>query len=190
MSVFSATNGTQTKTLTDTINVAAQSGLTFTTSLPSGVVGAAYTGSVTVSRQPNAVGAMTISVDAGFQLPAGLILGATTDNGDNTWTAQVTGTPTTSGSTNTQFKATDGVQTGTKAVTMSVAAAPAISITANLPDAVVGYAYTGSVTAQNINGATGAITITVDSLPSGLTLGSTVDNGDGTFTAPVTGTPT
>ena len=66
MSVFSATNGTQTKTLTDTINVAAQSGLTFTTSLPSGVVGAAYTGSVTVSRQPNAVGAMTISVDSGF----------------------------------------------------------------------------------------------------------------------------
>lgn len=82
------------------------------------------------------------------------------------------------------------MQTGTKAVTMSVAAAPAISINANLPDAVVGYAYTGSVTAQNINGATGAITITVDALPSGLVLGSTVDNGDGTFTAPVTGTPT
>ena len=87
MSQFSATNGTQTKTFTDTINIAAQSGLTFTTTLPSGTANAAYNGSVTVSRQPNAVGAMTISVDSGFQLPDGLTLGATTDNGDNTWTA-------------------------------------------------------------------------------------------------------
>jgi hypothetical protein len=132
---------------------------------------------------------MTISVDTGFSLPPGLTLGSTTDNGDNTWTANVTGTPTTQGSTTVQFKATDGVQTGTKSVSISIAAAPDVSITANLPDAVVGYAYTGSVTAQNINGATGSITITVDSLPTGLTLGSTVDNGDGTFTAPVTGTP-
>jgi hypothetical protein len=190
MSVFSATNGTQTKTLSDTINVAAQSGLTFTTNLPSATANAAYNGSVTVSRQPNASGDMVISVDDGFSLPPGLSLGATTDNGDNTWTANVTGTPTTQGSTTVQFKATDGVQTGTKSVSMSVAAAPDVSITANLPDAVVGYAYTGSVTAQNINGATGAITITVDSLPAGLSLGSTVDNGDGTFTAQVTGTPT
>lgn len=133
---------------------------------------------------------MTISVDTGFSLPPGLTLGSTTDNGDNTWTANVTGTPTTQGSTTVQFKATDGVQTGTKSVSMSIAAAPDVSITANLPDAVVGYAYTGSVTAQNINGATGSITITVDALPAGLTLGATVDNGDGTFTAPVTGTPT
>ena len=133
---------------------------------------------------------MTISVDSGFSLPTGLTLGSTTDNGDNTWTANITGTPTTEGSTTVQFKATDGVQTGTKSVSISIAAAPAVSITASLPDAVIGYAYTGSVTAQNINGATGAITITVDSLPAGLTLGSTVDNGDGTYTAPVTGTPT
>lgn len=189
-STFSATNGTQTKTLVDTINVAAQSGLTFSTSLPSGTANEAYSGSVTVSRQPNAVGAMTISVDTGFSLPPGLTLGATVNNLDNTWTADITGTPTTEGSTTVQFKATDGVQTGTKSTSISVAAAPAVSITANLPDAVVGYAYTGSVTAQNINGATGAITITVDTLPAGLTLGSTVDNGDGTYTAPVTGTPT
>ncbi|HET9819666.1 MAG TPA: hypothetical protein VFP92_10935 [Rhodanobacteraceae bacterium] len=190
MSTFSATNGTQTKTLVDTINVAAQAGLTFSTSLPSGTANAPYSGSVTVSRQPNASGTMTISVDTGFSLPAGLTLGATVDNGDNTWTADVTGTPTTQGNTTVQFKATDGVQTNTKSVSMAIAAAPDVSITANLPDAVVGYPYTGSVTAQNINGATGAITITVDSLPAGLTLGSTVDNGDGTFTAPVTGTPT
>lgn len=190
MSVFSATNGTQTKTLTDTINVAEQSGLTFSTSLPSGTVGASYSGSVTVSRQPNATGTMTISLNSGSSLPDGLTLGSTTDNGDNTWTAPVTGTPTTEGSPSVTFKATDGVQTNTKTVTMAIAAAPSISITANLPDAVVGYAYTGSVTAQNINGATGSITITVDTLPDGLTLGSTVDNGDGTFTAAVTGTPT
>ncbi|HET9817701.1 MAG TPA: hypothetical protein VFP92_00865 [Rhodanobacteraceae bacterium] len=190
MSIFSATNGTQTKTLTDMINVAAQSGLTFSTSLPSGVVGVPYTGSVTVSRQPNATGDMTISLDTGSTLPDGLSLGATVDNEDNTWTAPVTGTPTTEGSPSVTFKGSDGVQTGTKTVTMSVAAAPTISITANLPDAVIGYAYTGSVTAQNINGATGAITITVDTLPMGLTLGDTVDNGDGTYTAPVTGTPT
>lgn len=59
------------------------------------MVGVAYTGSVTVSRQPNAVGTMAISLDAGSTLPDGLTLGSTTDNGDNTWTAPVTGTPTT-----------------------------------------------------------------------------------------------
>jgi hypothetical protein len=190
MSTFSATNGTQTKTLADTITVAAPSGLTFSTTLPSGVVGEEYSGSVTVSRQPHASGTMTISLDTGSTLPDGLTLGSTTDNGDNTWTADITGTPTAEGSTSLTFKATDGVQTGTKPTSISVAAAPAISITASLPDAVIGYAYTGSVTAQNINGATGSITITVDSLPAGLTLGSTTDNGDGTFTASVTGTPT
>jgi hypothetical protein len=71
-----------------------------------------------------------------------------------------------------------------------VAPVPAITLTFNLPAGTVGMAYTGSVTATNVDGATGAITITYDALPDGLTAGTIVDNGDGSYTLPITGTPT
>src|SRR5699024_2285487 len=128
MTKFTATNGTQTQNLTDTINIADQSGLSFSTTLPAGVVGQSYTGSVTVSRQPHTSGTMTISVDPGNPLPDGLSLGSTVDNHDNSFTADVTGSPTTEGSSNPKFNATDGVQSGSKTVSMGVAAAPSISI--------------------------------------------------------------
>jgi hypothetical protein len=113
MSVFTADNGTQSKTFPKTIAVAAQSGLTFSADLPDGTVGTAYSGSLTVTRQPNCSGDVTIALDTGSSLPAGLILGATVDNGDDTFTAPVTGTPTTGGAVSTTFTGTDGVQTAT-----------------------------------------------------------------------------
>lgn len=116
MSTFTADNGTQTKTYTQTIAVAAQSGLTFSASLPDGTVGTAYSGSVTITRQANCSGAVTITVDGASSLPAGLSLGTTIDNGDDTFTAAVTGTPTTGGTVSTTFDATDGVQTATPLV--------------------------------------------------------------------------
>lgn len=70
------------------------------------------------------------------------------------------------------------------------AAAPAITLEIDLPAGTVGAAYTGSVTATNVNGATGAITITATPLPDGLTVGTIMDNGDGSYTLPITGTPT
>lgn len=113
MSIFTASNGAQTKTYSKTITVAAKSGLAFSATLPDGTVGTAYSGSVTITRQPNCSGAVTISIAGGSSLPAGLSLGATVDNGNNTFTAPITGTPTSGGTTNTTFNATDGVQNAT-----------------------------------------------------------------------------
>jgi hypothetical protein len=65
---------------------------------------------------------------------------------------------------------------------------PSIMISANLPDGIRGYPYTGTISATNIGGATGAITITVDSLPANLTLGPTTTTDGVTYTATITGT--
>lgn len=69
-------------------------------------------------------------------------------------------------------------------------AVPAIVITYDFSDGTVGTAYTGSITATNVGGATGAITLTNDALPGGVSLGTRIDNGDGSYTWDVTGTPT
>jgi len=92
------------------------------------------------------------------------------------------------------FDATHGVagaRNGTSYITTSLFPPTlGVRVTTSLPAADVGDTYTGSVTAANVAGATGSITITVDQLPAGLALGTRVDNGDGTFTSPVTGTLT
>lgn len=72
----------------------------------------------------------------------------------------------------------------------SAAPTPTITLAFDLPPAMVGVVYAGSVTATNVDGATGAITITYDALPAGLSPGTIVDNGDGSYTLPITGTPT
>jgi hypothetical protein len=67
-------------------------------------------------------------------------------------------------------------------------AAAAITFSTTLPQPQVGVAYTGSITATNVDGATGAITLTPTGLPAGLSLGTRT--GSGPYTWPVTGTPT
>jgi len=71
---------------------------------------------------------------------------------------------------------------------LRVGAVPAILLSANLPDGIRGYPYTGTISATNIGGATGAIAITVDQLPAGLVLGDTTTDDGLTYTATITGT--
>jgi hypothetical protein len=71
---------------------------------------------------------------------------------------------------------------------LKVNVVPDILLSANLPDGIRGYPYTGTISAMNIGGATGAITITVDSLPANLTLGPTTTDDGLTYTATITGT--
>lgn len=69
--------------------------------------------------------------------------------------------------------------------------APAIILTYALPaTATAGVAYSGSITATLVDGATGPVTITATPLPDGVAAGTVVDNGDGSYTLPISGTPT
>jgi hypothetical protein len=61
-------------------------------------------------------------------------------------------------------------------------------LSANLPDGIHGYPYAGTITAINVGGATGDIEITVDQLPTGLSMGDTTTDDGVTYTAPITGT--
>lgn len=71
---------------------------------------------------------------------------------------------------------------------LEVRVIPDILLHANLPDGIRGYPYNGTISATNIGGATGAITITVDSLPAGLSLGTATTADGMTYTATLTGT--
>jgi hypothetical protein len=71
---------------------------------------------------------------------------------------------------------------------LEVIVVPSIMISANLPDGIRGYPYTGTISAMNIGGAIGAISITVDELPAGLSLGATTTADGITYTATLTGT--
>jgi hypothetical protein len=63
---------------------------------------------------------------------------------------------------------------------------PAITLTATFPTSLhVGDSGTFDITARLLDGATGSLTITGSSLPDGMSVGSTTDNGDDTFTATV-----
>lgn len=71
---------------------------------------------------------------------------------------------------------------------LKVAALPDILLSANLPDGIRGYPYSGTISAMNIGGATGDISITVDQLPAGLSLGPTTTTDHQTFSATISGT--
>ena len=159
-----------TKAMSITVNPAT---LTVTTSnLPAGTVGIAYNGSLTAS---GGTGAIAWSVRVG-SLPAGLTLGAST--------GVISGTPTAAGTSNVTIKATDSAspaQTATKALSI-VVTAPLSVTTTSLPSGTVGTAY--SATLQS-TGGTGAITwsVSVGSLPAGLSLNASTGTISGTPTA-------
>lgn len=69
-------------------------------------------------------------------------------------------------------------------------AAGGIAIATNLAAPVVGQPYTGSVTVTLSGGAVGPVTITVDELPDGLSLGAVTQVDAQTYRADVDGTPT
>ena len=138
--------------------------------LPGGTVSVAYNQSVTAS---GGSGTFTYTISAGA-LPAGLALNAS--NG------LISGTPTTAGPSSFTIRATDGNgASGSRAYSVTIVAAPIAINPATLPAAMVGSAYSRSV---SVTGGTGASTfaVTAGSLPTGLSLNAS--------TGAITGTPT
>ncbi|MDE3108718.1 MAG: putative Ig domain-containing protein, partial [Acidobacteriota bacterium] len=157
-----------------TITVNAAPAIT-TTSLPGGIVGTAYSGSIAVT---GGTSPLAYSVSAG-SLPAGLTL--------NSSTGAISGTPTGPGSTTPvsfTVKVTDSsaaaAQSVTKAVSIAVSQAPAIT-SANKVTFVVSSSGTFTVTAS---GVPAPALSESGALPSGVTF---IDNGNGTGT--LSGTP-
>ena len=128
-----------------------------TSSLPTAVVGTAYSQTLAAN---GGTGGYTWSTTAG-SLPAGLTLSPA---------GAITGTPTTTGTANftVQVKDSSGT-TATQALTIAVAPPPLNVTTSSLSAAVVGTAYSQSLAAT---GGTPGYTwsTTAGSLPAGLTL--------------------
>jgi autotransporter-associated beta strand protein/predicted outer membrane repeat protein len=172
--VVTATNsvGAATQTLTLNVTTTAVAPTITTTSLPGGLVGATYTVTITATGAPAPTFAAT-------GLPAGLSINPTT--------GVISGTPTTSGTTNVTITASNGV--GSPAVqsfALVVAAAPVAPTitTTTLPTAAIGIAYTATLAATGAP----APTFTATGLPSGLSLNSTTGVISGTPTAGGTAT--
>lgn len=148
--------------------------ITTTSPMPSGTVGTAY--SQTLRTNGGGIAPITWSIIVG-PLPPGLSLAPST--------GVISGTPTASGTFNFTVQAADSgtpQQTDSKALSISVATAPLSVATTGLPDGVVGQAYTGA-TLQSAGGNPPVTwSISVGSLPAGLTLNTT--------TGAITGTPT
>ena len=169
-----ATPATATKALTLTV-AAAPVQLTVTTaSMASGTVGATYSATVQASGGTTPY---TWSVSSGT-LPAGLTLNASS--------GAISGTPTTAGTSNFTVQVRDSAATpatATKALTLTVAAAPVqlTVTTASLAGGTAGTSYSATVQAS---GGTTPYTWSVSSgtLPAGLTLNAS--------SGAISGTPT
>ncbi|MBZ5631478.1 MAG: Ig domain-containing protein, partial [Acidobacteriia bacterium] len=169
-----ATPATATKQLSITVAVAPPALAISTTSLASATVGSAYSATV---QATGGVTSYSWSITVGT-LPAGLTLNASS--------GVISGTPTASGTATFTVQVRDSAATpatATKQLSITVAAAPpALAIsTTSLAIATAGSAYSATVQ------ATGGVTpyswsITVGTLPTGLTLNAS--------TGVISGTPT
>ena len=138
---------------------------------PAGEVGVPYSDQLTAS---GGTGALTWSVSSG-SLPGGLAL--------NSSTGLLSGTPTASGSFSFTVRITDTAGgTASKAVTLSIAAAPLLLNPAP-PSAQAGVAYSDTLA---VTGGTGPFTWSVSSgsLPAGVTLNSSTGVLSGTPATP------
>ena len=144
--------------------------LTFSTPLPGGEVGVAYTPTTLTASGGSTP--LTWSVSAG-SLPTGITLAPTT--------GVLSGTPTASGTASFTIKITDfATRTATKDATLTVVAAP--SVTSAAPaSGVVGTAYSTTFTSSG-GTAPNVWSVSVGSLPAGLTLNPS--------TGVLSGTPT
>jgi len=154
-----------------------------TSSLPAGTVSASY--SQTLAATGGAA-PYTWSISSG-SLPSGLAL--------NAGTGEISGTPTSTGTTSFTVRVTDSVSaTATRSLSITVAAAVSVT-TATLPNGAVGTSYSQTVAAT---GGTGSYTwaITSGSLPGGLTLTASsgrisgTPNSAGTFSFTIRATDT
>jgi hypothetical protein len=164
--VTDSVGGTGSKAFSVTINPA----LAISTSspMPVGDVGIAYSQTFAAT---GGTGSLTWSVSAG-SLPAGLTLSSA---------GALTGTPTAAGTSNFTIKVTDAAGAApTKAFALTINAAPSIT-TASLPGGDLTVAYSQTLAAS---GGTTPYTwsITVGTLPAGLSLTAS--------TGAITGTPT
>ena len=164
------TDGVQTVTKPFALTVSAAMVITTVTPLPAAVQLVAYTTPLAVT---GGLGTNTWSVTVGT-LPVGLTLAPTT--------GVISGTPTTAGTSNFTIQVTDGVQTVTKAFTLTVNATLAISTTSPLPSGAVSVAYSVPLVATGGVPASYAWSVTVGTLPAGLALAPT--------TGLITGVPT
>lgn len=174
---LSVTSSGRTRTKSFTIVVIPALQLT-TATLRNGLEGAPYADTLVAT---GGVGAYSWSITAGT-LPAGVTLAAT---------GVFSGTPTASGTFNVTAQVTNGTQTATRALTLLVAPALAVSTTA-LAEGIVGQPYADTLRAI---GASGALNWGVQSgaLPAGLTLlssgalaGTPTTSGTSDFTVQVT----
>lgn len=168
--VKDASNFTATANLSIKVNPAPV--VITTTSLPNGVVNTAgYSATLTATGGAPPI---TWSITAG-SLPTGLVLNAAT--------GAITGTPTTAGTSNFTVQAADSstpALTATKALSITIM--PALTITTtSLPNGITSTAYSASLASTGGSGAV-AWSVTVGSLPAGLTLNAN--------TGAITGTPT
>ena len=141
------------------------------TSLPGGIVGTSYGATL---QSSGGTGALSWSITTG-SLPAGLSLNANT--------GAISGTPTTTGTSNFTVQVSDSASTPMSATAqLSIVIASGLIITTTLLSAgSVGVPYSAALQAS---GGTGSLSwsVTAGSLPAGFTL----DSGAGT----ISGTPT
>ncbi|HAM45800.1 MAG TPA: hypothetical protein DCM67_12365 [Propionibacteriaceae bacterium] len=166
MTLTDALNRTVSRTYTLAVSAAVSIS---TTSLPNAVVGTAY--SVTVAG----TGGTTPYTWAATGLPSGLSL--------NTSTGVISGTPSAEEAPSVTITVTDD-KGKTDSVTVTLSVGPAVSIsTASLSNAVVGTAYSFTVTAT---GGTSPFTWAATGLPSGLSMNTTTGVISGTPSAVAT----
>ncbi len=156
---------------TYTVNVGTNSLIIAPPTLPNGTQGTAYNQSVTASGGTGTP--YTYSVSSGA-LPSGLSL--------NTSTGQISGTPSAGGSFSFTIRAVDsGNNFGTQSYTINIGGNSLILNPTTLPNGVLASAYSQTVTATGGTGGPYTYSVSIGSLPSGLSL-----NGS---TGAITGTP-
>jgi hypothetical protein len=144
-----------------------------TTSLPSGIVGTAYSATI------NAMGSTPITFTlASGSLPPGLSLSSA---------GVISGTPTTAGTFSFTVRATNSCGTDTQALSITICQLPAITTT-SLENAAEGFPYSATVNATGSTPITFSIVPGSGNLPSGLTLNSSTGEISGTPAAG-TGSP-
>jgi len=129
-----------------------------TTSLPDGVVGTSYNTTLAAS---GGTGSYAWSVGSG-SLPAGLTLAAG---------GAITGTPSAAGTGSFTVRATSGTESGTRSLSITIAAPEVVITTSALANGSAGTAYSQTLSATGGTG-TFAWTLAGGALPAGLTLSS------------------
>ena len=158
--ILSANTSAANWTVTPDAPVTPPVALSVVAGLPAATVGQSYSGTVTVA---NGTAPYTITV-------AGLPAGLSSNNG------VITGTPSAAGTFTLSISVTDSVgDVGSTQAKLTVAPAPIVlSVSATLPAATVGVAYSGTVAATN---GTAPYTVTVSGLPAGLSSNNGVISG-------------